>query len=115
MGIETEALAEMRGYSFPGNHRELSLIIDRAVAGAHGLRLTLTDLSIGRLAANSGDDPLAGSMEEVERRVLLHALSRAGGNKSEAARLLGLPRTTLLDKLRRHKLDEASHDTRGLN
>jgi transcriptional regulator of acetoin/glycerol metabolism len=38
--------------------------------------------------------------------VLQHALERTGGNKSEAARLLGLPRTTFLDKLRRHGLDE---------
>ena len=38
--------------------------------------------------------------------MLKRALDRTGGNKSEAARMLGLPRTTFIDKLRRHNLDD---------
>ena len=50
-------------------------------------------------------DSLDGTYLEVESRLLERALLRAGGNKSEAARMLGLKRTTFLDKLRRHGLE----------
>jgi DNA-binding NtrC family response regulator len=105
LGIEDEALAKLRAHDFPGNQLELSFVIERAVEQARGMRLTLADLAVA-LAAKSGEDPLQGTLEEIERRALVHALLRSGGNKSEAARLLGVPRTTLLDKVRRHKLDE---------
>jgi DNA-binding NtrC family response regulator len=116
IGIEADALAALRAYDFPGNHVELDALVDRAVAAALGLRLTLADFAAARsLAADGGEDGLRGSLEEIERRALVQALMRAGGNKSEAARLLGLPRTTLLDKLRRHKLVEAGPDNPRAN
>jgi DNA-binding NtrC family response regulator len=106
LGIEPDAQELLAAYDFPGNHVELDHIIDRAVERARGLRLTLADLSAGRvLPTQSGIDEWAVPFEQIERRALTHALARAHGNKSEAARLLGLPRRTLLDKLRRHKLD----------
>jgi len=49
-------------------------------------------------------DPLDGTYAAVERRLLERALEKTGGNKSAAARLLGLKRTTFLDKVRRHDL-----------
>ncbi|HJK96301.1 MAG TPA: helix-turn-helix domain-containing protein [Polyangiaceae bacterium LLY-WYZ-14_1] len=49
-------------------------------------------------------DPLDGTYAAVERRLLERALEKTGGNKSAAARLLGLKRTTFLDKVRRHHL-----------
>ena len=110
LGIETEALAELRRYPFPGNHLELERIIDSAVTRASGIRISAADLALGHGPSKSSDDALVGSLEEIERRALVHALSRAGGNKSEAARLLAIPRTTLLDKLRRYKLDESAPD-----
>ncbi len=48
-----------------------------------------------------------GADAELENRVVVQALERADGNKSEAARLLGLKRTTFLDKCRRHELRTA--------
>jgi DNA-binding NtrC family response regulator len=51
------------------------------------------------------DFPLEGTLEVVERRIIEQAMATAAGNKSEAARILGLKRTTFLDKLRRHSLD----------
>lgn len=112
LGIEHDALSQLREHDFPGNQAELYFVVDRAVAQARGTRLSTTDLAVA-LAAKSGDDPLQGTLEEVERRALVQALRRAGGNKSEAARLLGVPRTTLLDKVRRHKLDEQPQGTDG--
>jgi DNA-binding NtrC family response regulator len=55
---------------------------------------------------NVGEDPLDATLAEVEERALLRALHRARGNKSEAARLLGLKRTTFLDKIRRLGIDD---------
>jgi two-component system response regulator HupR/HoxA len=116
MGIEPEALAVLRAYAFPGNHTELAFVVESAVARAGAVRLTLADFaSSGGLAAKSGEDMLLGSLEEIERRALVHALMRAAGNKSEAARLLGMPRTSLLDKLRRHKLEDVAPDNTRAN
>jgi DNA-binding NtrC family response regulator len=114
VGIEPEALAELRRYAFPGNHWELERIIDRAVTQTTGIRLSVADLALSH-GPKPSEDVLQASLEEIERRALVHALLRAAGNKSEAARLLAIPRTTLLDKLRRHKLDEMSPDTTRAN
>ncbi|MEY4581054.1 MAG: hypothetical protein RL701_5757 [Pseudomonadota bacterium] len=107
LGIEPEALSVLRNYDFPGNHAELDHIIDRAAQRARGVRLTIADFAVGRVLPDKSDTDLwSAPLEEIERKVLLNALGRAGGNKSEAARLLGVPRSTLADKLRRHKLEE---------
>jgi two-component system response regulator HydG len=117
LGIEPEALAVLREYGFPGNHTELTLMVERAVASARAGsgRLSLEDFAHSRVLAaqSSQEDPWAATLEEIEKKALLRALDRAHGNKSEAARLLGLPRTTLLDKLRRHKLDSIRAEPRA--
>jgi two-component system response regulator HydG len=56
-----------------------------------------------------GDDPTElAPMEEVERRYILHVLQNVGGNKSTAARILGMDRKTLYRKLKQYGVDEAS-------
>jgi DNA-binding NtrC family response regulator len=107
VGIAPDAQARLDAHDWPGNHEELAAVVEQAVARADGPRVTLADLpSLGGASGHEGDaHPLEGSFESVEGRVLARALERAGGNKSEAARLLGLKRTTFLDKLRRHGLD----------
>lgn len=109
LGIEQAAMDLLLSSTWPGNQRELELVIQRAVARAVGLQIRPADLpplaSVGsEPAAEHVEDPLAGTAAEVERRMLARALERAAGNKSEAARLLGMKRTTFLDKLRRHDL-----------
>ncbi|MDX2089567.1 MAG: sigma 54-interacting transcriptional regulator [Kofleriaceae bacterium] len=115
LGISDDALRVLVAHAWPGNLRELQSVVDRAVARAAGTRVELADLP--PLAAEEhgpdGPDPLAGTYEALERRILLRALERANGNKSEAARLLDLKRTTFLDKLRRYKLEDAV--TEGAN
>ena len=86
--------------------------IDRAVSQCAGKRVELSDLpqlsgpASSPRAAHPEEDPLDGRLDAIEKRALRQALLRAGGNKSEAARSLGLKRTTFLDKLRRHGLEE---------
>ncbi|MBC7173802.1 MAG: sigma-54-dependent Fis family transcriptional regulator, partial [Polyangiaceae bacterium] len=114
LGIEQEAIDRLLESSFPGNQRELELAIQRAVSEATGPQITAADLpplviEVAReervsSSPEPAEDPLIGTASEVERRMLMHALERASGNKSEAARLLGMKRTTFLDKLRRHDL-----------
>lgn len=101
MGVEQGALEVLLAHDWPGNLRELQHVVDRAVANARGPKVTRADLPpLAGIAPPA--DPLEGTWNDVERRLLDRALKRADGNKSEAARSLGLKRTTFLDKLRRH-------------
>jgi two-component system response regulator HydG len=93
-------------YDFPGNEEELQALVERAVERCEGTRVGLSELA-RLLPAKPTGNPLDAPLETVERRALRRALDRAGGSKSEAARLLGIPRTTLIDKLRRHGIEPA--------
>jgi DNA-binding NtrC family response regulator len=111
VGITREALAALRAYSWPGNERELFEVLEHAVARTAGGRLMPGDLPVSVRAAAGSAEPRASvpppeseTYEALERRILEAALERAGGNKSEAARALGLARTTFLDKLRKFGL-----------
>ena len=108
VGIEQAALQLLEKHVWPGNLRELQHVIDRAVAAAEGDKVRRAD--VPPLAGAEPvvlEDPLEGTYAELEERVLRQAMARASGNKSEAARMLGLKRTTFLDKLRRHGIDGA--------
>ncbi len=102
VGIEQRAMEALVDHDWPGDVAELELVIERGVAEVSTKTIAVTDLPpLAWPAADEGDS-LSGSYVEVERRLLERALVRSGGNKSEAARMLGLKRTTFLDKLRRH-------------
>jgi DNA-binding NtrC family response regulator len=106
LGIDADAMAELSAHGWPGNEVELFALVERAVRRATPPRITKAD--VGPLVVREPEthgDPLAGSLAEIERRALETALARAGGNKSEAARLLGVARTTFLDKLKRAGLE----------
>jgi DNA-binding NtrC family response regulator len=105
-GIDTEAMERLRSYSFPGNVRELSNAIERAVAFCRHESLELGDLPT-RIRGHEQPAP-AGPMENplfdpqrppplriVERRYVEHMLKHTGNNKQKAARLLGIGRRTL--------------------
>ncbi|AKF08530.1 sigma 54-interacting transcriptional regulator [Sandaracinus amylolyticus] len=108
LGIEESAMSVLLAYEWPGNLRELQSVIDRAVARGSAPRVVESDLpalpqpKVDVVAS----DPLDGTWTEIELRALRAALDRAGGNKSEAARLLGLKRTTFLDKMRRAGIED---------
>ncbi len=112
VGFEPEALEQLTALELVGNVNELEELVERAVARCRGQRISVADLALSQSGVSRvAADALEGTLEEVECRVLQHALARAGGNKSEGARLLGLPRTTFLDKLRRHKLDDSARES----
>jgi two-component system response regulator AtoC len=101
------AVAErLLSYSWPGNVRELQNCIERGVALARFSELGIDDIS-ERVRLHKSTDVLVGSsdpsellrMEEVERRYMLHVLETVAGNKTAAARILGIERKTLYRKL----------------
>ncbi len=105
-GIAPEAAAKLRSYAWPGNVRELHNCIERAVALARFDHLTVDDLpdSVRKytsshvlVVAESPSEFVA--LEEVEKRYILRVLDAAQGNRSVAARILGLDRKTLQRKL----------------
>jgi DNA-binding NtrC family response regulator len=96
-------------YPWPGNVRELKNVVERAVILAGGAELTVSELP-ERLAllaptAPPPAGPMRQRLDDVERRALMDALRAVGGNRTHAARKLGISRRTLLYKLKKYNLD----------
>ncbi|MCO4770185.1 MAG: sigma-54-dependent Fis family transcriptional regulator [Deltaproteobacteria bacterium] len=113
LSLSGEARALLHAHSWPGNVRELEHVITSAVVLAPGTRVLADGLELGPgtpgAPAGSGPalTPRAPSTEqdvrplaEIEREYLVAALRACGGNRSEAARRLGIGRNTLLRKLK---------------
>jgi len=103
-GFTSEALAAVAAHNWPGNVRELENRVKRAVIMADGQRATPADLDL--VAPDEVPEVLnlAQAREEAERREIPRALSRAEGNISQAAKLLGISRPTLYDLMRQHNI-----------
>lgn len=102
--------ARLRAYPWPGNVRELQNVVERAVLLSGGeLRLDLA-LPRPQEAAPAAAIPamqarnLSQQLESAEKSMVSEALRQAGGNQSQAAKLLGLERTTLQYKMKKHGL-----------
>jgi DNA-binding NtrC family response regulator len=93
-GASPGALKLLERYGWPGNVRELRNAVERAVLLAHDSLLRPADFAaLSRVPAHGFRLPPEGtSLEDVERRLLLQALERAGGNQTHAGQLLGLNR-----------------------
>jgi transcriptional regulator with GAF, ATPase, and Fis domain len=122
-GISKEALSALVSYDWPGNVRELENAIERAVIIASGRQIELTDLpeAISRSmledrsrirgeraeAANQGraitlEINVPASMDKIERQAIEATLDYTGGDKTRAARSLGIGRKTLYRKLQQY-------------
>ncbi len=104
-GLAPAAIERLMQFDWPGNVRELENVIERAVTLSDGPRLTAADIQLEivpppRAAAGGAPTLPAGwTLEEFEQAILRDALRRANGNKSQAARLLGLSRNALRYRL----------------
>jgi transcriptional regulator with GAF, ATPase, and Fis domain len=96
--ISRDALALLLEYDFPGNVRELQNLLDGAVSIADGPIEAGLLRSLMGVQQSKGGGPEALDLESVERRHIERVLRLAQGNKSAAAKLLGLDRRTLLRK-----------------
>ena len=98
-----DAMEALLRHAWPGNVRELDHAVERAVLMAEGDSIQARDLALG--APTDGAAALEQmSLEEVEQVLVRKALARAGGNVSEAAKALGLSRSALYRRLKRHGL-----------
>lgn len=110
LGIEEDALRWLEAHGLDDGERGVVRAIELAIEHAVPPRIRVVDFerALALPGTGVGEDPLDATLAEVEERALLRALHRAQGNKSEAARLLGLKRTTFLDKIRRLGIDDGS-------
>jgi DNA-binding NtrC family response regulator len=110
--ISPEAIARLVEFPWPGNVRQLENVIERSVLLSQGSRLEASDIKLdalsGRANAASAAAPAGGNapfvpegmtLDEFEQSILREALRRAAGNKSHAARMLGLTRNALRYRL----------------
>jgi two-component system response regulator AtoC len=105
--LAAETMERLRTYAWPGNVRELQNAIERAFALAVADTITLDDLpaALRSDALPPPDDPEGLlTLEEAERRLFAAALRKSGGNKNEAARLLGIDRQRLYRKIEKYGL-----------
>ncbi len=118
--IEAEALARLERYRWPGNVRELENLIERLVILNEGGVIRLRDLpdyiyeadaplteehfSLRDLRLPQEGVDLNGFIQTIEDQLILQALARTGGNKTLAAELLRLNRTTLIERMRKKGL-----------
>jgi transcriptional regulator with PAS, ATPase and Fis domain len=106
VGIEPAALSLLKEYEFPGNVRELSNTMERAVIVSAGKRLKESDLPEAVRAAVQIQRRRAKpqTLAEIEAEYVAETLSATSGNKSEAARILGISRKNLYEKIARYGL-----------
>jgi DNA-binding NtrC family response regulator len=115
--IDEEAMAHITAYSWPGNVRELENVIERAITLSQGGRITADDLPPRiRVDTSNGTPPLSAddlselfsglpSLDELERRYILHVLDATGNNRKRAAEILGINRKTLYRMAARFEIE----------
>jgi len=111
-GISDEAIALLQRYQWPGNVRELRNVLERALIMARGRTIQVEDLPgrirlsqrAGRVAPKVGN--LHQVLMETERQVIEEAIRASKGNKAKAAKMLGIHRTSLYEKIRNLHLED---------
>ena len=111
-GVELSpaALERLEEHDWPGNVRELRNVLERGLVVAKTPVIQASDLGLVPGAAGGGSDRPA-SLSEVEKRHIASVLHHAGGNVSQAARILDIDRVTLYSKIRKYHLrDVEEHE-----
>jgi len=108
-GISAEALERFKAYHWPGNIRELENTIERAVLLASGSLIEADQLKFAKIGAaepeSEAAEAIAGqsmTISEMERRLILRTLDEEGGNRTKAAKVLGISVRTLRNKLKEY-------------
>jgi two-component system response regulator PilR (NtrC family) len=121
-GFTPDALRVLDGYAFPGNVRELENLVERAIALASSPVIGLGDLPAEVSGASAQATPrllelpddgcnLDDVLGELERRLLVQALERSGGLRTNAAKMLGVSTRSLRYRLQKHSLADDSVDS----
>jgi DNA-binding NtrC family response regulator len=121
-GIDPEVISAFLNYSWPGNVRELENVIERMVILAEGEMLTVADLP--ERFVNGASLPGAGDIQEIpdqgfylsemvgnfEKKIIIQAMKQTGWVKNQAAKLINVNRTTLLEKMKRFGIKKEDYD-----
>ena len=107
ISIDRRAQDALVDYHWPGNVRELSNILERALSSLEGSTVKMGDLPFhlfrsGARAAASRPARLKETLDAAEKEAIAFALKQSGGNKASAARILGIHRTLLYKKMKKH-------------
>jgi transcriptional regulator with PAS, ATPase and Fis domain len=114
-GFTAPAMQLLESYHWPGNIRELENVIERAVTLAlpedelitpELLPAAISGVEFPQRAMTSGEkqSTLSERLDLLERRMILEALEQHAGNRTQAAKSLGIPRSTLILKMKKHAL-----------
>ena len=114
-GFSSDAMDVMQNYRWPGNVRELKNVVERAVVLTRGPDIEVDDLTLSNLATAGDTVDLPSvpaiyeptSLADMEHRHILATLNSTSWNKSRAAGILGIERSTLDRKIRRYQLEPA--------
>ena len=115
-GLVRRAQTRLAAYPWPGNIRELENVIGNACMMTDGTLIDIHDLPErlrGPLTADSLMDDNFLSLDEVQRRHVMHVLEGVGGNKVRAAEILGIGRATIYQLLSKMKLEERADENAG--
>lgn len=109
--ISPDALSRMLEYNWPGNIRELENAIERAVALSRGIILTVKDLPTliaqgepQMAITEKSPTTIEGIVKDAEKEHIIRILRETGGKKNETAKILGISRKTLWEKMKLYKL-----------
>jgi len=101
--LSKNCLDVMMQYEWPGNVRELENVIERAVVMSEGETIFPENISLSSpVQKTSLSFPEEITLEEMEKRLILHTLQRTGGNRTEAAKILGISVRTVRNKLKKY-------------
>ncbi len=114
-GFSKEAKDQLARYRWPGNVRELRNVIERAVVLSHGTEIAIDELlltnlntaSESQMEFNMTQRYVPESLSEVERRHITSTLNETEWNKSRAAQILGIERSTLDRKIKKHGISKS--------
>jgi DNA-binding NtrC family response regulator len=108
-GLDEKSLADdvkraLVAYSWPGNVRQLRNVLERALILSRGAPLRVDHLPTELGSARDEPRSLQSDLDSIERKRIVEALDRCGGNQTQAAKLLGMPRRTLVSRIESYGL-----------
>lgn len=109
ISLSKEALNLLLEHNWPGNVRELENVIERAVLLCEGNTLKKEDIiidSLNKNASSINEFNIKEATKRLEQEMIIRALKKTNGNKSQAAKLLGISRPILISRIKEYHIDE---------